>query len=285
MPDLLFLAILAWLFAAGGGRSALLSDGDTGWHIRNGEEILRCRCVPRTDSFAFGTEGRPWFAWEWLSDVGFAALNRFGGLTSVAVFSAIMIAGMAALLFSYMRWRNVGVVLSLAVTLLVTGASTVHFLARPHLVTLLLTPAAVWLLEYDSRRSSPWIWGMPLVVALWTNLHGGFLVVFPLLGTKIVTLLCTRPRWNQGARRYSLLTVTCALATLLNPYGWRLHLHLIGYLRSDWIRQVVEEFQSPRFRSESMLQFEILLVAGIAVAPHYGVREDLVSLPDPVLGA
>jgi hypothetical protein len=59
----------------------------------------------------------------------------------------------------------------------------------------------------------------------------------------------------------------CALATLLNPYGWQLHRHLWEYLRSDWIRGAVDEFQSPRFRSESMLQFEILLALGAAILP------------------
>ena len=73
------------------------------------------------------------------------------------------------------------------------------------------------------------------------------------------------------ARRYGLLTGACALATLANPYGWRLHQHLVRYLTSSWIRQVVEEFQSPRFRSESMLQFEILLFVG--------PRADLRALP------
>jgi hypothetical protein len=71
----------------------------------------------------------------------------------------------------------------------------------------------------------------------------------------------------RGVRRYSLLAAACALSTLLNPYGWRLHQHMATYLTSDWIRQVVDEFQSPRFRSESMLQFEILLFAGLALGP------------------
>ena len=76
----------------------------------------------------------------------------------------------------------------------------------------------------------------------------------------------TRRRFH-AARRYAGLAGACALATLANPYGWRLHQHIASYLRSDWIKQVVDEFQSPRFRSESMLQFEILLFAGLALIP------------------
>jgi len=48
-------------------------------------------------------------------------------------------------------------------------------------------------------------------------------------------------------RRYTLLLGACSLATLLNPYGYRLHQHMVNYLSSVWIRQVVEEFQSPDF--------------------------------------
>jgi hypothetical protein len=56
------------------------------------------------------------------------------------------------------------------------------------------------------------------------------------------------------------------MATLANPYGIGLHAHIAGYLRSDWIREAVDEFQSPRFRSESALHFEILLFGGLLIA-------------------
>ncbi len=267
MPDLVFVSILLWLFAAGAGWSVLLADGDTGWHIRNGEEILNCRCVPHTDSFAFGTEGRPWFAWEWLADVIFAALRRAGGLKAVVLFSGAIIAMASAVMFRHMLWRGSSPFISLALALLATGASSIHFLARPHVVTLLFTAMSAWALDRDRRKPWPWIWGMPLLVALWTNLHGGFLVVFTLLGAKLFESICVRPRVKGKVRREIVLAGSCAIATLLNPYGFRLHQHVLEYLQSDWIRQSVEEFQSPRFRSESMLQFEILLALGIATVP------------------
>ena len=52
----------------------------------------------------------------------------------------------------------------------------------------------------------------------------------------------------------------------MNPYGWGLHQHIVEYMRSDWIMNVVQEFQSPSFRSENMLQFEALLFAGLIAA-------------------
>ena len=52
----------------------------------------------------------------------------------------------------------------------------------------------------------------------------------------------------------------------MNPYGIGLHRHVAGYLTSDWIRNAVDEFQSPQFRSENLLHFELLLLGALLLA-------------------
>ena len=279
LSDCLFLAILLWVFALGSGWSVLLADGDTGWHIRTGQYILDTRSVPAHDLFSFSKAGQPWFAWEWGSDVIFGGLHRAWGLKGVVVLSGLVLALTATLLFRYMLWRGANLLAALLATLVATGASTVHYLARPHIFTFLGLAVALWMLERDRRRPSPAVWWLVPVTALWTNLHGGFLAWLACLG--LVLAGCAweamvaqggRPDRFRPARRYGLLAGACAAATLVNPYGWRLHQHVAVYLSSDWIRQAVDEFQSPRFRSESMLQFEILLFAGLALVPVFFTR-------------
>jgi len=273
LADCLFLAILLWCFAAGSGWSVLLADGDTGWHIRTGEYILSTHSVPTRDLFSFSKAGQPWFAWEWLSDVTFAALHHFWGLKGVVVFTGLVLSLAATLLFRYAVWRGSNVVAALVATLRATGASTVHYLARPHIFTILGLTVTLWVLERDRRRPTRAVWLLLPLTAFWTNLHGGFVA-----GIVCLALATAGAAWKtmpdppdtrrfDEARRYGLLTGACALATLANPYGWRLHQHMAGYLTSGWIREVVEEFQSPRFRSESMLQFEILLFGGLLLIP------------------
>ena len=273
ISDCLFLAILLWVFAAGSGWSVLLADGDTGWHIRTGEYILDTRSVPAHDLFSFSKAGQAWFAWEWLSDVIFAALHRMWGLKGVVAFTGVVLSFSATLLFRHMVWRGANLLSALGATLLAAGASTVHYLARPHIFTLLGLAGALWLLEADRRRRTRAVWWLVPLTALWTNLHGGFLACIACLALvaagyagKGLTEGPGTPGRFGDMWRYSALAGLCSLATLLNPYGWRLHEHLFQYLRADWIRQVVDEFQSPRFRSESMLQFEILLFAGLALS-------------------
>jgi hypothetical protein len=118
LSDCLFLAIVLWVFALGSGWSVLLADGDTGWHIRTGEHILHTWSVPVNDLFSFSKAGEPWFAWEWGSDILFAALHRAWGLKGVVVFSGLVLALSATLLFRHMVWREANLLAALLATLL-----------------------------------------------------------------------------------------------------------------------------------------------------------------------
>ena len=239
LSDCLFLAILLWGFGAGSGWSTLLADGDTGWHIRTGEYILDTHSVPTHDLFSFSRAGEPWFAWEWLADVVFAALHRVWGLKGVVAFTGLVLSLAATMLYRYTVWRGANVLAALLATLLAAGASSVHYLARPHIFSILGLTATLWILERHRRHPTGAVWWLVPLMALWTNLHGGFLA----------GIVCVALAAISSPRRYGLLTVACSLATLVNPYGWRLHRHMAQYLTSDW------------------LQFEILLFAGLALIP------------------
>jgi hypothetical protein len=283
--DWFFLAVLVWLFATGqGGWSGLLADADAGWHIRTGELILERGRVPATDPFSFSKPDAPWFAWEWASDVGMALLHRAGGLKALVMVAAVLIALTAALLLRFLIWRGANPLAALLVTLVACGASTMHYLARPHLISLLLLVAALWLIERDRRQPDRAVWCLVPMTALWTNLHGGFMaliacLVMLVVGTAVETLLAkssAAPDWGP-AKRYTLLTVLCGLATLLNPYGGKLHAHIGQYLQSSWIRNLVQEFQAPGFRRENELYFEGLLLLGVALVAVLVARRRVVE--------
>jgi hypothetical protein len=279
--DCFFVALLGWIFMAGsGGWSALLADGDIGWHIRAGQYILSTHSVPHADLFSFSRAGQPWFAWEWLADIVFALLYGAAGLKGVVLLAGLLIAAFGTMLVRYMVWRGASVPIAVVVCLVAVGASSVHFLARPHLFTLVFFVAALWLLDADRRRPSRALWLLVPLTALWTNLHGGFAIVFVVLGLYALgAVVAGREGWPRAAR-YGLVFSACAAATLVNPYGFGLHRHLIEYLRSDYIRNVVQEFQAPTFRSENQFQFEILLLAGILAA---GACLRRTSLTQPLL--
>ncbi len=262
--DVVLAALMAWLFVLRPrGWNVLLADVDPGWHIRTGDWILANRRIPTQDLFSFTKAGEPWFAWEWLADVIFALLHQAGGLPLLAFFSGVVLLGSAVLLLRYAVWRGAAPIFAFPIFLLSVGASTVHYLARPHIFSLLALLIVLWLLDGQRRHPSARLWWLVPLTALWTNLHAAWPVVFVLLAIQIAFRCAARdPEW----RREALVAAACALASLANPFGWHLHAHILEHVGSDWIKNTVDEFQSPKFRSESDLQYEILLLLGLGAA-------------------
>jgi hypothetical protein len=264
LADVFFVALLLGAFLRPGGLQPLLADGDTGWHVRTGQAILESGSAPRVDTYSFSRPGQAWCDWEWLADVVFARAWQWRGMGGVATLAGIALCLAAVALLLWLLRRGAGLWIAAAVTLAVFSASSIHYLARPHVFSILLYTLCLWALDEDRRRSGGWICLLAPAAALWANLHGGFVALPGTLALAAAVSALER-RWRQ-ARRYGVLASLCLAATCLNPYGWRLHLHIVQYLRSAWILDHVQEFQSPSIRSEGMVIFAVLLVAGIAAA-------------------
>lgn len=282
LSDLVFISVMvALFFSSAKGFDQLLADADSGWHIRTGEYILNHGAVPYQDLYSFSKEGAPWYAWEWLSDVFYAWMFHLGGLKGVTLAAALILVTFATTLVRRAIWLGSNPMIAVLVTLLGVGASANHFLARPHIFTLLFLSIAVWMIQADRQRASRRIWWLIPLTIVWTNLHGGFLALVAVLGLTAagtaVEAWLGAGRTLRDAIRYAGLTVACLASSLVNPYGWNLHLHIVEYLQSPWIKSVVQEFQSPSFRSEEMLQFEVLMVGGLLAAAILFSRKQVVE--------
>jgi hypothetical protein len=280
MTDAAFVMPLVFLFCGMKGAQTLLGDGDTGWHLRTGEWILAHGRVPDRDIFSFTRSGQPWFAWEWLWDVLFGWLHLHAGMAAVVLASSLVLALTFALLFRVAR-RSSDALVALALTLVAAAGSAGHWLARPHLFTMLFTVIFYSILDRSGERTSREsgvprrLWLLPPLMVLWTNLHGGFFVGILLLvayaaGQFAVLLRETgideRRRALRRGRRYLFTAAACGVATLVNPYGYRLHAHIFAYLADGFYRGNIMEFQSLNFQSPQARYFEILLAAGAAAA-------------------
>jgi len=264
LADVFFVALLVAAFLRPGGLQTLLADGDTGWHVRTGQAILASGGAPTADPYSFSRAAQPWCDWEWLSDVAFARAWQWRGTGGVAALAAVVLCLASAALLLWLLRRGTGLWIAVGVTLAVSSASSVHYLARPHVFSILLYTLCLWALDEDRRHPRPCIWLLVPVAALWANLHAGFVALVATLALAVAVSALERG-W-RGMRRYGALALMSAAATCLNPYGWRLHQHILEYLSSSWILNHVQEFQSPEIRSEGMVVFAVLLVGGIAAA-------------------
>jgi hypothetical protein len=288
LADFAFLAPIAFLFGRMEGVKTLLGDGDTGWHIRTGEWIMANHVVPTHDVFSFAKPGGEWFAWEWLSDVVFSGLNSLGGLRAVVLLSVLLLCTTFSLVFWLVRTKT-NPVAAILITLIAAAASSVHWLARPHLFTMLFLALFLNILERAragqgalnrNRNLAYWVL-LPVLTIVWTNLHGGFIVGIVLVGgygtgELLKALLAvnreTRRPAAQSALRYFLCAAICLTASLVNPYTWRLHVHLFQFLRDPYAAQHIVEFFSLSFHHPVAIFFEGMLLAAAVSAFWYASR-------------
>lgn len=285
MTDFAFLMPIAFLFGRMDGAKTLLGDCDTGWHIRTGEWIVRNHQVPAVDVFSFTKAGEPWFAWEWLSDILFAWLNHHGGLATVVLFSVVMLAVTFLLLFR-MALRRANPIVAVVITMVAAASSAIHWLARPHLFTLLFLVLFYRALENVREGRTrllgiPYLVILPAAMVLWTNLHGGFIVGILLLGAYGVgDLLKMALSADAGqalaarlrARAFLLSTLGCVAASLINPYFYHLHVHVVKYLFDPFQAQHIVEFLTLNFHHPVAIFFETLLILGAGAAIWHGAR-------------
>jgi len=284
--DLIFIALLAALVCTPLSMR-LLGDAGIGWHIRTGQRILTMRAIPRVDSFSSAMAGKPWFAWEWLYDLGVGRLEATLGLNGVVWFTAVVIAAVFAWIFRLLVARGTNLSVALGLVLLAMSASTIHFLARPHVVSWLFTLAWFWILDSSERGDfhrvggsrRKWLWTLPLLMLVWVNVHGGFLVGFVLLG---IFLLGAEWSWfkarqnrieellqkiaaRKRVRAMAWASLFSAAASLVNPYGWQLHWHVYRYLSNRFLMDHIDEFQSPNFHGVAQKCFLLLLLITLGV--------------------
>jgi hypothetical protein len=138
----------------------------------------------------------------------------------------------------------------------------IHFLLRPVVLSFLLF-GTVYLLILALIKSwqhqSVWwqrrryCWVLPLLFAFWANLHPFFLLGLILLALWPISILVAEYfKITSGSQRSelffsSMLWCACALATLINPYFFNLHLSILNLGASDFFMNYHMEWGSPNF--------------------------------------
>lgn len=272
LGDFAWLLPLLFLFGRMNGVSTLLGDGDTGWHIRTGEWILTHRQIPHHDIFSFTRPDQPWYAWEWLADVLMGWLHRTGGMQAVLLGAMLLICVTFFLLYHLIRRTSGSALIAFALTAVAAGGSAIHWLARPHLFTMLFLVIFCSVLHAGRTKL---LVILPLITVLWTNLHGGFfsgiLVILAYAGGDAATALLNGPgNERQAALKrsagYSLTALGCLAASFINPYSWRLHQHVYTFLTNPAYFENIAEFLSISFRHPLAPFFELMLVLALATA-------------------
>jgi hypothetical protein len=247
-------------------RTVLISgDSDPGWHRRLGDWMIQHRAVIRQYTLLH-THNGPLVAKEWLSEVLFAAAGRWFGWNGVALLAAALLATCFWLLHHQLLAEGCQEILATGLVLAAMLACSMHWLARPLLFTHLLALVFAWQLRWFQlgRVSARRLFVvLPLSMLLWANLHGMFVTGFILIA--MYALGSAIDAWRESApqvksKQQAVLLLACGVASLVNPNGWELHTHILGFLRSRELATLTTENMSPNFHTVGMHGFLLLLL-------------------------
>lgn len=261
----------AYLFFLYVGDS-LLQDSDTFWQIRIGQWILDHRALPTTDFYSFTRSGAPWISTSWLSQVLFAFSHAQWGWAGPVILTAIGVA-LTAAIFVYLLDAQIETprAVLFAMLALLLSQSLHHVLARPHILALPVMVAWVGLLMAAAdRRSAPsWHW-LPLM-ALWANLHGGFVLGLALIGPIALEAVehAEKGRRLQLFMHWVLFGIGALVASCCTPYGWGTLLGAAKILSLGELLSLIFEWMPANFAT--FTAFEGALFGLIAFGYYRGL--------------
>ena len=247
------------------------ADPDLWGHLRYGQMILAGGGVPRVDPFSYSAPGAPWIDHEWLAEVVLAWLYDAGGTVGLPLLK-LGVGVLVVVLWLAAGWRRGAEPLTAAVVL-VLALTTVQpsFSFRPQLFTNLLLALEVALLVRAERRpGTPFeLLAIPPLLALWANLHGGFLVGLALLLVYGAATLGRAAGFGSApasARRVAVVALVClagAVAPLATPYGVDLYRFLAGTLD---LHGRITEWQPVPLVSATFLRFKVYVALTVGAA-------------------
>jgi hypothetical protein len=270
-------AILLAVLVADSNR---LADPDLWGHIRFGQAAILQGHPTYHDPYSYSMPGAPWHDYEWLGEVVMAGVYNAAGVVGLKLWKFACTALTIFFIAETEAETDAPPSTQLLVLLVAALALVLQMQFRPQMFTFVLLGALLAMLTRDNYNRSPvrpWI--MVPLMALWANLHGGWVVGIVVLAVYAgVATLCdlnAGEGWRRGVR-LGAITVASAAATLMNPYGLGLWRAVAWALRAPYKRVAIQEWQPMLFamtqqwhesHSGALLYLAVLaLVAGLAVA-------------------
>jgi len=265
------------------------ADTDTWWHLGAGRWMAENRQLLTTDPFSLTRAGEAWTNPSWLAQLLLYGIYRLGGLPGLNVLTALMVTLAFACTWPVMEGPGL---LRAFVLVGAAAVSGVYWSARPQIVSFALAGACLLVLE-KGRFDRKWWIAVPVLLALWANIHGGFIIGLLLVGIylggelieAVSDRLASGDAWgsNWAQRKTAALTLlvlllVCAAFVSFNPYGPRLLTYPVQTVSIGTLQTAIEEWQSPDFHRQDTLPFLAMLLATmllIAISPRRKTGREL----------
>lgn len=257
--------------------SLLLWDFDFWWHIATGRQIVETRSIPAEDSFSYisaenrgkfpATQIRERFIMRqyWLAQIIFFSIFEYAGAWGIVLLRALLI--VLTVFFCNIGLRRAAVpwlpALSLSIPIFMV-LSRAFSGERPLLFTFPLSVIVFLMIDGYHRSKSRTLYLLPVIMAVWSNLHGGFIIGMVYIG---VYLLVEAVRYalhrsdfsKKEFREYISVLLVSLMAASFNPNGYLAF--MMFQSKHDYFTKGVDEY-APMFED---------VLKGIAPADYYQI--------------
>jgi len=247
------LIALALLYALLAGLKTV-ADYDLGWQLASGRYIVTHHSIPSVDVLSHTARGHEWI-YPPFSGVILYAVARLGGWAALSWLNAL--ACLAAVALLVLRGGRLTALLAI----LAVPAIAFRTEPRSEMFTTVLFAAFFGVLWRHYRGERTRLWLLPVLMALWVNLHTGFAAGLTLLAGYVLLELLEMPFVTGRAAAFSRLRQAapwCALAglaTLVNPWGYRIYETLLRQAQAGELHGAfIGEWSSVRLNSAALEQ-------------------------------
>jgi hypothetical protein len=223
--------------------SLLLGHYDLGWHLAAGDLIRDRGNIPFQDPWSFTLADKQWYNLSWLWDVIASVIfqyTKFSGIIFLTVACAAVIVGCLTSVCLSSGASTTAVCISVfSACFLYPSFATppnIYVAASPNSATMLFCV----IFYAECLKRTRWFL-LPVMMVLWANLHGGFLLGFLIVGIFSCTALLRRD-W-ASFKIYSFAAAGCFIAIFINPLGWHIYDGLAATL-GHFVQANITEWQS-----------------------------------------
>lgn len=264
--------VLAALLPALAALLAALPTVDLAYHLRAGAEIISTGRIPTHDTWTFTATGEPWLDQQWGAQIVLRAIESTGGWAGLAIARAVfvgaVVGGLALIAVRRGLHPRTAALLALAGFAVMAPALAL----RPQLLGLACFVAVLAILG-ERRRYPRLVWMVPVIVALWANVHGSFFLGPILVGLAWLEDFATR----GGASRTLVGAITVsAVAACLTPFGPGVWAYAASLAADPDVTMRVGEWQPTALTDPSGVVF---YASGLAVAALVAARGRSASWP------
>lgn len=234
-----------------------LPPNDLWWHMEAGRIMADERIWLRANRWSYTLPYDALYIYQsWLSELLLYGFWWLGDVPLLSLARTLAITGSYGLIaWHALRRSRHGVAVALAL-LLAALVSWSNWTLRPQ--TLALVPAAAFAViigEYlGGRASTRWLAALPLIMIVWVNAHGSFMVGGALIACvwlgAALRLACSSRAARRAALRqlgvWSAISAAVLVAMLVNPLGPGIFTYVRDLFGNTSVQTRIIEWQPPR---------------------------------------